>query len=136
MKSSLFGGVVGKDGKKIRVVKVENPVMEGWLWKQSRFLKTWRKRWFVLQDCKLYSFKKEKVYKDPTEIIDLKVFFSVKSAEDVTGRSNSFVVTSDQEVFALIAGAEEDKDAWIRMIGKVMTMNRSTYIETRKRSES
>jgi len=86
-------------------------IKEGWLEKQSRHLKRWRKRWVVLQDSTLYCFKKEKKYNtQPTEIINLKVFSSVKSSEDFTHRRNSFDVYSADMVFSMVAPNEQQKE--------------------------
>ena len=38
-------------------VDLKNVVKEGWLEKESRHIKSWRKRWFVLTNNTLYSFK-------------------------------------------------------------------------------
>lgn len=40
--------------------------------------------------------------KDPTEIIDLRVFSSVKSSEDATNRSHSFDVYSSEMAFSMV----------------------------------
>ena len=93
-----------------KAVVISNPTKEGYLEKQSRVFKRWRKRWFVLQDSTLYSFKKERVYDAPTEIIDLRVFSSVKSSEDYTHRAHSFDVYSTDQVFSMVAPAESDKE--------------------------
>ena len=73
-------------------------------------LKRWRRRWFVLQDSTLYSFKKERVYDEATEVIDLRVFSSVKSSEDYTHRAHSFDVYSTDMVFSMVAPSESDKE--------------------------
>jgi len=91
-------------------IVIKNPAKEGFLEKQSRHLKRWKKRWFVLQDSTLYSFKKKMVYDIPTETIDLRVFSSVKSSEDYTNRTHSFDVYSADMVFSMVAGSENDKE--------------------------
>jgi len=101
----------------------KNKVKEGYLFKQSRHLKQWRKRWFVLDDNKLYSFKNKDEMKNATETIDLKVFSSVKSSEDYTGRANSFDVYSPDFIFSMAAETESDKEDWIRAIGKAIVMS-------------
>ena len=97
-------------GAEAKAVVISNPTKEGYLEKQSRVFKRWRKRWFVLQDSTLYSFKKERVYDSPTEVIDLRVFSSVKSSEDYTHRAHSFDVYSTDQVFSMVAPAESDKE--------------------------
>jgi len=101
----------------------KSKVKEGYLFKQSRHLKQWRKRWFVLDDNKLYSFKNKDEMKNATETIDLKVFSSVKSSEDYTGRANSFDVYSPDFIFSMAAETESDKEDWIRAIGKAIVMS-------------
>jgi len=106
-------------------VNIKNPAKEGWLEKQSRYLSRWRKRWFVLQDSTLYSFKKEKNYDVPTEVIDLRVFSSVKSSEDYTNRTHSFDVYSADFVFSMVAASENEKEDWIRAIGRAIVISRT-----------
>lgn len=92
----------------------------------GRHMKRWRKRWFVLDGCMLYSFKNEKEYKDPTESIDLRVFSSVRSSEDSTHRPNSFIVYSPELTFSLVASSEAEKEDWIRAIGRAIVVSRAT----------
>merc|ERR1712241_980416 len=108
---------------------VKNPVKEGWLQKQSRHLRKWKPRWVVLEGSTLHTFKKEKDYVNPTEIIDLKVFSSVKSSEDHTHKAFSFDVYSPESRFSFVAKNENDKEDWIRHIGKaiVLSNNKSVY---------
>jgi len=120
--STATGTGAGAAAQKVAIV---NPTKEGWLEKQSRHLKRWKKRWFVLQDSILYSFKKEKVYEAPTEIIDLRVFSSVKSSEDYTNRPHSFDVYSSDMVFSMVASSEAEKEDWIRAIGRAIVISRT-----------
>ena len=41
---------------------------EGWINKESAVLRTYRRRWLVLTPERLYSFKSERKYADPTEV--------------------------------------------------------------------
>ncbi|CEO96828.1 PH domain-containing protein [Plasmodiophora brassicae] len=104
---------------------IRNPTKEGWLEKQSRILRVWKKRWVVLENSKLYTFRNEKEYANPTEVIDLSVFSSVKSSEDVTRRPHSFDVYSNEYGFSLCAPSANDKEAWIRAIGRDIVMART-----------
>mmetsp|Transcript_31716 Transcript_31716/g.51322 ORF Transcript_31716/g.51322 Transcript_31716/m.51322 type:complete len:158 (-) Transcript_31716:312-785(-) len=109
--------------------KIKNPTKEGWLGKQSRHLRKWRPRWVVLEGATLHTFKKERDYANPTEIIDLKVFSSVKSSEDATHKSFSFDVYSPVARFSFVAKSDTEKEDWIRHIGKaiVLSNNKSVY---------
>ena len=108
-----------------RPISISNPSKEGWLEKQSRYLKHWRRRWFVLQDSTLYSFKRRRSYRDPTEVIDLKIYSSVKSSEDYTNRLHSFDVYSSDTVFSMVAESEAEKEDWIRAIGRAIVISRT-----------
>ena len=44
----------------------KNKIKQGWVTKQSRFLKEWKDRWIVLTRTYLYSFEQKGVYKKPT----------------------------------------------------------------------
>jgi len=45
-------------------------------------LQTKSRRWFVLTDKTLYSFKESKVYHKPTEVIPLRDVTTIKSTDD------------------------------------------------------
>lgn len=69
--------------------EVQTVLKEGFLDKQSRIIKSWRRlaiylfsRWFVLTPQCLLTFKDRKVYTSPTEIIPLKTITSIKSSEE------------------------------------------------------
>lgn len=83
-----------------------NIYREGWVWKQSRYLKTWRQRWGVLTRTHLYTYKIEQEYllKGPgnyTECIEAGDIMKVQSAKDDIGVDHSFVVCtkSNKETF-------------------------------------
>jgi len=65
------------------------------------------------------------VYDTPTEVIDLRVFSSVKSSEDYTNRTHSFDVYSADMVFSMVAGTENEKEDWIRAIGRAIVISRT-----------
>eukprot|EP01083_Nonionella_stella_P097997 275488_1 len=50
---------------------------EGFLYKQSRHLNSWRKRWIVLHQNYLYTFTAQQIYTNPTEKIDLTQFKTI-----------------------------------------------------------
>merc|ERR1712039_786655 len=82
---------------------------EGWINKESAVLRTYRRRWLVLTPERLYSFKSERKYADPTEEIDLRQCGTVKSADDLTNRPYSFTVQVPDRNFFLIADSETDR---------------------------
>lgn len=65
------------------------------------------------------------LYDDPTEVIDLRVFSSVKSSEDYTNRTHSFDVYSSDTAFSMVAASESEKEDWIRAIGRAIVISRT-----------
>ena len=94
--------------------------MEGFMVKQSMFMKEWRQRWFVLTPQYLCSFKNQGEYRNPTEFIRLGDCQTVKSAEDISGKENSICVQTPERAFLLIARTPEEKEQWISRIGRQM----------------
>lgn len=88
----------------------------GFLVKESRILKSWRRRWLVLTPHYLYSFKTEGDYRRPTESIKLGDCIAVKSAENDTGTKNSLFVVTPDRTFVLIADSAHEKDLWLGAI--------------------
>lgn len=85
--------------------------------KQSKHLKEWRQRWFVLTSQYLCSFKAEGDYTNPTEYVRLAECSTVKSAEDSTGKENSFCVQTAQRSFCLIARNAAEKEHSASVLG-------------------
>merc|ERR1719471_931838 len=71
----------------------------------------------------------------PTEIIDLKIFSSVKSSEDYTNKANSFDVYSPDFVFSMVAESETEKEDWIRAIGRAIVLSHSKTMIKKSESE-
>mmetsp|Transcript_13786 Transcript_13786/g.27957 ORF Transcript_13786/g.27957 Transcript_13786/m.27957 type:complete len:167 (+) Transcript_13786:66-566(+) len=97
---------------------------EGWVSKESAVIRTYRKRWMVLTPDRLYSFKREKQYSDPTEEIDLRQCGTVKSADDLTNRPYSFTVQVPERHFFLAAANDADRNEWVAAIGRATTESR------------
>ena len=68
----------------------------GWLMKQGEIIKTWRRRWFVLKDGKMFWFLDQNVTaaSQTRGVIDLSKCLSVKGAEDVINRAHGFELSS------------------------------------------
>ena len=93
---------------------LENPYKEGWLWKQSRHLKKWRKRWIVINGPFIYTFICKKIYINPTEVIDLR-YFTYLSKEDAfeepqTGAQQKFANFKKRFSFKLSDGQGLEDD--------------------------
>ncbi|ETO10085.1 tryptophanyl-tRNA synthetase, partial [Reticulomyxa filosa] len=69
-----------------------------------------------------------KSYENPTEVVDLKVFSSVKSSEDSTNKKHSFDVYSTDMRHSFVATSESEKEDWIRHIGKAIVLTNKKVI--------
>ena len=87
---SLFGG--SKPAEQVPQVKKSDILKEGFLEKQSRYMKSWRKRYAVLMKTHLLTYKDNSGdYSSPTEIIPINNCCTVKSADDELNIKNTFV---------------------------------------------
>eukprot|EP01084_Bolivina_argentea_P242588 406912_1 len=99
---------------------------EGYLVKKSRNLGVYRRRWTLLKQNKLYTFKKKLIYHQPTEIIDLKTYNRIKTIQTKSYRS--FKIESLNESIILVATSEQDRDEWMKCIRRCITNTRNIDI--------
>ena len=72
-------------GSKNTEMDSTNKLKEGLLKKESRHRKIWRDRWVVLTEANIYTFENKGVYRNPTEVIDVKTIKTVKTDETKKG---------------------------------------------------
>ena len=101
----------------------------GWLEKQGEVVKTWRKRWFVMKQGKMFWFLDEHVTMQTKSrgVIDVAngECVSVKGAEETTGNANSFeIVTKNCGVMYFICPNRQEKEQWMNRIGRAIVMGR------------
>jgi len=91
-------------------------ILEGWLLKQSRYLKRWRRRYLVLTASSLAS------YRSPgngraTEIVSITEF---RGARNVDGsvKDNAFCVESSQRCYLLVCDDGMERAKWLRAISR------------------
>ncbi|GMH81905.1 hypothetical protein TrVE_jg6509 [Triparma verrucosa] len=102
-----------------------NGEFEGWLTKQSAWLKDWRRRFFILKGSKLFFSKSESG--SPHGMIDLATCTTVKSAELKAQKRNALEVSTPLTTFLMYADTEKEKDDWIGGIGKAIVRCSSTF---------
>jgi len=118
-----------------------NPDKEGWLWKQGGRYKTWKRRWFILNDKCLYYFEYT-TDKEPRGIIPLENI-QVREVED---RSKPYcfemfaasgsdvikacktdndgkVVEGKHTTYRMSAATQEEMGVWIKAIQQSISMN-------------
>jgi hypothetical protein len=105
--------------------ETSNPSNEGWLTKQSDWLKDWRRRYFFLKGAKLFFAKGE--FTAPHGMIDLSQCMTVKSAELKAGKKNAIEVSTKEKTYYMFADTEKEKDEWIGAIGRSIVQSSSTF---------
>lgn len=118
-----------------------NPDKEGWLWKQGGRYKSWKRRWFILNDNCLYYFQFT-TDKEPKGIIPLENI-SIREITDKSNKPNCFelyatsndiikackvdkegkVVEGKHNVYRMSAASKEEKDDWICCIKASISEN-------------
>ncbi len=94
----------------------DQPIKQGWLFKQSRHFKQWRRRWVVITKTALFTFQTEDISGSPTEAIELKWCNSVRSADDDTKKPNSIKLEYKGEAFFFYADTAKEKDEWVGLL--------------------
>ena len=97
----------------------DEPIKQGWLFKQSRHLKQWRRRWVVLTKTLLATYPSEDISGSPTEAFELKKCQAIRSADDETKKTNSFKLEHNGEEFYFYADTPKEKDGWIGLLSKI-----------------
>lgn len=90
-------------------------LLEGWVWKRSRFLKNWRRRWLVLTKLQLESMK-TRGGKKPTETIEAGTVHRVYAADGEVNMARCFCVASNKRTFFMVCDDEAQKAEWIKQI--------------------
>ncbi|KAF7024678.1 hypothetical protein CFC21_036989 [Triticum aestivum] len=96
------------------------PERGGWLDKQGEYIKTWRRRWFVLKQGKIFWFKDSSVTRAsvPRGVIAVASCLTVKGAEDVLNRKFAFELSTPGETMYFVADSDKEKEDWINSIGR------------------
>eukprot|EP00210_Caulerpa_lentillifera_P000048 g47.t1 len=108
------------------------PERTGWLMKQGEYIKTWRRRWFVLKEGHIFWFKYSVVTREsvPRGVIPLRSCQSIKGAEDTLNKPCSFEVTTtilDRMFF--IADTDKEKEDWINAIGRAIVSSSQSILQ-------
>mmetsp|Transcript_35080 Transcript_35080/g.110412 ORF Transcript_35080/g.110412 Transcript_35080/m.110412 type:complete len:138 (+) Transcript_35080:279-692(+) len=110
--------------------RLSDPDYAGWLTKQSRWLKDWRRRFFILKGNKLFFSRTED--EAPHGMIDLSTCMTVKSAELKAKKSHALEVSTPEETYLMFADEAKEKDEWIGAIGRAIVQTSSTYTQVRR----
>ena len=107
------------------------PERAGWLMKQGDVVKTWRRRWFVLKDGKLFWFADAAVTSSSQTrgVVDVSRCLSVKGAEDTLNRQHAFELSSRTDTVYFVADSAKEKEAWINALGKAVVRHSASLVD-------
>lgn len=74
----------------------------------------------VLEGSKLYSYKKEKVYKNPTEVIDLTQYEAVLVSKKDEGGGHFELISKDNKKRMFVASSFDELDEWLHHIRPII----------------
>uniref|UniRef100_A0A0D6R1M5 PH domain-containing protein n=1 Tax=Araucaria cunninghamii TaxID=56994 RepID=A0A0D6R1M5_ARACU len=108
------------------------PERTGWLMKQGEYIKTWRRRWFVLKKGRLFWFKENYITRDskPRGVIQVNTCLTVKGAEDVLNKQFAFELSTSRETMYFIADNDKEKEEWINSIGRSIVQHSRSVTES------
>ncbi|OIW09547.1 hypothetical protein TanjilG_30866 [Lupinus angustifolius] len=104
-----------------------NPERTGWLTKQGDYIKTWRRRYFVLKQGKLFWFKDPTTAASPSGVprgvIPVSDCLTVKGAEDVLRKPSAFEISTPNSTMYFLADSDKEKEDWINSIGRAIVQH-------------
>ncbi|KAK8545008.1 hypothetical protein V6N13_066317 [Hibiscus sabdariffa] len=121
---NLWRAATGQDPNPDNYKGVEfwaNPERAGWLTKQGDYIKTWRRRWFILKQGKLLWFKDPASVSRrsaPRGVVSVGQCLTVKGAEDIVNKAFAFELSTRDSTMYFIADTEKEKEDWINSIGR------------------
>jgi len=93
-------------------------LLEGWVWKESRWLRRWKRRYMVLRRGELCTYR-SRGDAVPTE--NLAKVSSVVLGEGQAGvRAKSFVVAEGRNTFYIICDDDSSKKAWLQKVSETL----------------
>lgn len=100
----------------------------------GEYIKTWRRRWFVLKSGKILWFKTDadaaRPDAQPRGCVDVRRCLSIKGAEDALNKPCAFEVsTSDGESMFFVADSDKDKEDWINAVGRAIVRHSRALLD-------
>jgi len=102
----------------------KSPMKEGYLVKQGHIIKSWKKRWFVLQNDMLFYFE------SPNDEFPID-FIQLSGCEIAIYEQKQFTIklatTLDPKIFYLSGKSKVEIEQWIQAIGYASTHDFNPY---------
>jgi hypothetical protein len=94
-------------------------IISGWLLKRSQWLKQWRKRYAkIVGHCLFLSTGEQKKFYQKLDLADFNI---VRSADETTGRENTFeLVGSHVRKLTFQAETFDEKEEWMEKLGVIL----------------
>lgn len=101
-----------------------NSLLEGWVWKRSRFWKRWRRRWLVLLPEELRSFRSRQAARQrgtqATEVVMKGSVLRVYSGDGEAQQARCFCVGVRERNYYMVCDDENQKRSWMSEIEKAL----------------
>ncbi|XP_030641960.1 pleckstrin homology domain-containing family A member 1a isoform X3 [Chanos chanos] len=100
-------------------------IKTGYCVKQGAVMKTWKRRYFILEENSMSYFKSD-LEKEPLRIIPLKEVHKVQECKhsDIMMRDNLFEVVTTSRTFYIQADSPEEMHSWIKAISGAIVAQR------------
>lgn len=130
--SSIAAGLWNSSTSQLQIQFWIDPEHSGWLLKQGEYIKTWRRRWFVLKQGMLFWFKDHHVCRDsrPRGVIPVTSCRTVRGAADVLHKQHAFQLTTHKETMYFIADSDKEKEDWINSVGRSIIRHSRSVTES------
>ena len=102
-------------------MKPEDVIHMGWVYKQSDFLKRWRKRFMVVTKTTIATYDSEDSSKTPTCTMFVKYCREVKADEESTHKKFGFSINYDGKKFLFYVESEKEHTEWLTKIGGIIS---------------
>jgi len=120
--ASVITGDERDDGSK----RVMETISEGWLTKRGAKFKTWKRRWFELDEGekRLYYFQKKGMDREKhlgfITLDDATCANAVESEGKPDKKKNLFQIVTPARTWYLITETEEERDAWLKTVHSIL----------------
>jgi len=101
-----------------------NSLLEGWVWKQSRLMKRWRRRYLVLTPLNLATYKQRGDI-TATESVMPAEFNTAFQADKEVLQSRSFCISVKKRNYFMVCDDDETRDTWVKTVTDTFAPGRS-----------
>ena len=109
----------------------EEYIHKAWVFKQSDYLKKWRKRFMVISKTQISTYESEDLSKSPTCTLFPKHCRGIKSDDEKTKQKFGFIIDYEGKDFLFYVETAEEQKKWLNVVGQLKRKsNSSRFRET------